>query len=120
MAAGFWRKLVITTPGDQEDLSEKELTELKSAGHVRRHYVISGRVQGVGFRYAVFYLAEELGLSGWVSNLKDGCVEMELQGLPESIDMLLYRLENHDRIVLESVNAEEMPLQWAGRFQVHS
>ena len=42
---------------------------------VARRYFISGRVQGVGFRYYVLREARALGLSGWVRNLMDGRVE---------------------------------------------
>lgn len=48
---------------------------------VRKHIIFSGRVQGVGFRYTACYLARSLGLTGWVKNLWDGDVEMEVQGM---------------------------------------
>jgi acylphosphatase len=41
---------------------------------------ISGRVQGVGFRYALRREAIAQGLSGWVRNRRDGTVEAMLQG----------------------------------------
>lgn len=47
---------------------------------VRKHIFFSGDVQGVGFRYRSFYIAQSLGLAGWVENLWDGRVEMEVQG----------------------------------------
>ena len=48
----------------------------------------TGRVQGVGFRMFVQQHASELGLTGWVRNMEDGSVEMEIQGDPEKIDKL--------------------------------
>ncbi|WP_337543100.1 acylphosphatase [Mitsuokella jalaludinii] len=48
----------------------------------------TGRVQGVGFRRFVQQHASELGLTGWVRNMEDGSVEMEIQGDPEKIDKL--------------------------------
>ena len=47
---------------------------------VRKHIIFYGRVQDVGFRYFSVYKARLLGLAGWVKNLDDGSVEMEVQG----------------------------------------
>jgi acylphosphatase len=41
---------------------------------------VTGRVQGVGYRYAVVDVARELGLTGWVRNALDGSVETWVQG----------------------------------------
>lgn len=50
------------------------------AHRVTRGYVVSGRVQGVGFRYFVLRQAEQLGLDGWVRNLDSGQVEIRASG----------------------------------------
>lgn len=118
MAAGFWRRLLSVSLREEEALEEEEERRLIRQGHVRRRYVVSGRVQEVGFRYTAFYIAEELGLSGWVSNLSDGRVEMELQGRPEMIDALLCRLDGTGRISITSIEEEEIALRRAGGFQV--
>ena len=47
--------------------------------------LVSGRVQGVGFRYFVLRLARAADLRGYVRNLPDGRVEFLLQGTPESV-----------------------------------
>lgn len=53
----------------------------------------SGRVQGVGFRFFVQQNSQELGLTGWVRNMSDGTVTMEIQGEQESVDELARRLQ---------------------------
>lgn len=47
-----------------------------------------GRVQGVGFRFFVQQTALQLGLCGWVRNMDDGSVTMEVQGTHEAVDVL--------------------------------
>jgi acylphosphatase len=44
-----------------------------------------GQVQGVGFRFTNTNLAQARSLTGWVRNMEDGSVEMELQGTPANI-----------------------------------
>lgn len=53
---------------------------------MRRHYVVCGRVQGVGFRQFTAEKARALRLAGWVKNLPDGNVEAEAEGSVEQID----------------------------------
>ena len=53
-----------------------------------RHYLVRGRVQGVGFRAFVQRKAAELGLAGWVRNCDDGSVEALAQGPPARLSEL--------------------------------
>jgi acylphosphatase len=53
-----------------------------------RRLLITGRVQGVGFRYALQDEAEKLGLAGWVRNRSDGSVEALAQGTPQALEAL--------------------------------
>ena len=52
----------------------------------------TGRVQGVGFRYFVQQNARELRVTGWVKNMDDGSVTMELQGTQDLIDEMEKRI----------------------------
>jgi acylphosphatase len=45
-----------------------------------------GRVQGVGFRFSVKEIAQGFDVVGWVANLPDGRVQLEVQGTPEEVD----------------------------------
>lgn len=53
---------------------------------VARHFLISGRVQGVGFRYFTQAAASREGLHGWVRNVPDGSVEVEAEGEADAIE----------------------------------
>ncbi len=47
--------------------------------------IFTGRVQGVGFRYATLQVAREFEVAGWVENLPDGRVQLEAEGRPEVV-----------------------------------
>jgi acylphosphatase len=53
---------------------------------MRRHLVITGRVQGVGYRDALRAEAERRGVAGWVRNRRDGSVEALLQGSDSAVE----------------------------------
>jgi acylphosphatase len=53
---------------------------------------VEGRVQGVGFRAFVHHQATTAGLSGWVRNLSDGAVEIQLEGPRAAIETVLPRV----------------------------
>lgn len=55
---------------------------------VARRFVVSGRVQGVGFRWFVQELAAVEGAAGWVRNRADGRVEALVQGEREAVDRI--------------------------------
>lgn len=53
------------------------------------HVKIFGRVQGVWFRASTKQKAEMLGITGWVKNTDDGCVEAIFEGEEEQIDKMI-------------------------------
>jgi acylphosphatase len=58
-----------------------------------RRYTVSGRVQGVGFRYFVEHAAEKIGIGGFVRNRRDGSVEVYAIGTHEQLRKLREALE---------------------------
>lgn len=78
---------------------------------VRKHIQFYGRVQGVGFRYHSTYKARELGLTGWVRNEYDGSVEMEVQGDPDRINLLLLYLYRQRFVQIEDMKEEQIELK---------
>ena len=52
---------------------------------VARRFLISGRVQGVGYRYFAREVAVREGVTGWVRNLSDGRVEARVEGEVEAV-----------------------------------
>jgi len=56
---------------------------------VRRRVIVHGRVQGVGFRFAVARAAEARAVTGWVRNRADGAVEAVFEGEPEPVESLI-------------------------------
>lgn len=56
---------------------------------VRAHAVVTGRVQGVGFRFTTVDQARRLGVRGWVRNQADGSVEVEVEGERAGVEALV-------------------------------
>lgn len=56
---------------------------------VTKHLLITGRVQGVGFRFYMERKARELGVTGWVRNRRDGAVEAMVQGSSGAVEAMI-------------------------------
>lgn len=67
---------------------------MPDGGIVAYHAVISGRVQGVGFRYSASRVAVKLQLRGWVRNSSDGTVLVHCEGEPGQVTKFLKWLES--------------------------
>ena len=85
-------KQLFSRPADEVEI---EPADYKNA--IRKAITVSGRVQGVGFRMFTQGEAKKLGLTGWVKNLNNGDVTMEVQGAPEVIDELITRLKKGNK-----------------------
>ena len=80
------------------------------------HIVVSGMVQGVGYRFFVTRLAASLGLAGWVKNLPDGRVEITAEGDRSLIESMISDLRTgHPYASVNRVAVEWGP--WSGRFR---
>ncbi len=80
------------------------------------HAVVTGRVQGVGFRYSTIRQAQAWGLVGSVSNRYDGSVEVQAEGPRSSLERLVEWLKRGPPGAhVRDVQVEWLP--WSGRFQ---
>lgn len=86
-----------------------------------RNFIVSGRVQGVGFRYATKRMAEQLELSGWVKNLPGGAVEVAATGDPRKLaafEAWLRAGPAHARVAGVAVTAAEPGADGLGGFHI--
>ncbi len=85
----------------------------------RWRLLIEGRVQGVGFRNSCNRRASELTLDGWVRNLSDGSVEVEIEGSPQAIrEMRLWCESGPREAKVEHLRASQIPLLGRDWFEV--
>lgn len=89
--------------------------EERNAGpnRARAHVIVSGRVQGVGFRAFVHLQAKNFGLDGWVRNCIDGTVETEVEGERAAIDTFLEHIRKGP--ILSHVEAVQVDWKEANR-----
>jgi acylphosphatase len=88
-----------------------------------RRYVVTGRVQGVGYRNFVEYTARKLGLSGFVRNLRNGNVEVFAMGAPQKLSELRKALAKGPMMAKVSGVSEEpseSDTAYDGEFRIES
>ena len=78
-------------------------------GERAKHIVFTGRVQGVGFRFTAFHIANRCQLSGWVRNCTNGDVEMVVQGRPDNIDDCIGDIQKSFAEYIRETKIEEVP-----------
>lgn len=79
----------------------------KDGKKVRAHLLISGRVQGVAFRYYTQDIAQSLRVKGWVRNCWDGKVEIVIEGEEEKVKKLIgWCYQGPGSAIVEKVDIE--------------
>ena len=101
------------SPAEQIDNSQFQPDEKR-----RYDIIFSGIVQGVGFRYEVWTLAQKLQLTGYVENLPDETVHAEIQGPKNKIMYLIECLKQVPRIHIENVVIDEIALKKELSFEI--
>jgi acylphosphatase len=86
---------------------------------IARHVRVTGLVQGVFFRAWTKEQADELGVTGWVRNCRDGSVEAQIEGDAQSLDQLVDRLRRGPPSArVEDLQAEEVQPDGSEQFDV--
>jgi len=86
---------------------------------IARRYLVTGRVQGVGYRDWTAHRARALELTGWVRNRSDGSVEIVAHGNQDALDRLAQSLvQGPPAAQVRSVRSEDAQAPEAGEFFV--
>jgi len=88
-----------------------------------KRFLISGRVQGVGYRYFAERAASRLSIRGYAKNLSDGRVEVYAIGTTEQLNELAGKLKRGpimSRVERVDENAAEILAKFAGDFTIES
>jgi acylphosphatase len=80
-----------------------------------KHYLVSGHVQGVGYRYFVLAAAGRLGIRGYVRNLSNGDVEVHAEGDEAALERFKRELEQGPRMA-RVTEVVESDLQSSGGY----
>ncbi|MGB6301225.1 MAG: acylphosphatase [Rivularia sp. (in: cyanobacteria)] len=85
----------------------------------RAHAFISGKVQGVGYRYSTMNAAKKLGVNGWVRNLADNRVEAVFEGTQEVVEeMIRWCHQGSDAAVVKDVQVEYAEAEGLQGFEI--
>jgi acylphosphatase len=84
---------------------------------IARIFQVSGRVQGVGFRWYVQRAADSLGLNGYVRNMRDGRVEVLAEGPEERVEALRLELIRGPHWGALVSGVEELDAELTGEFE---
>jgi acylphosphatase len=84
------------------------MTQIDPLIKARIQIVVTGRVQGVGFRAFVFDLAKQAGISGWVRNLGYNQVETVSEGSREKLEWFIEQVKNGPR----GCRVDQSDIEW--------
>ncbi|MBQ3336998.1 MAG: acylphosphatase [Selenomonadaceae bacterium] len=102
----FWRNIFGGTSEDAEPVAPVNLENA-----VRKAGRAEGRVQGVGFRFFVQSNAKAMGITGWVKNMSDGSVTMELQGEAPTVERLIAKIQRgNEWIKVTNFEQSDLPV----------
>lgn len=72
--------------------------------------VLTGRVHGVGYRFYALEKANQLGITGWVRNTRDGNVELEASGEPDTLSIFIDWIKiGPPRSIIKTISVTEIP-----------
>lgn len=79
---------------------------------IAKRVIFSGRVQGVGFRYTTKDLARGFEVCGWVKNLPEGTVELQVMGEEDEVEAFIREIAEESNVAhhIKSLSAEPIPL----------
>ena len=89
-------------------MGEIQLMPPQSENILTVNIKITGKVQGVGFRYFVLRQAQKLGINGWVSNKSNGDVEAFAQGEKADLEQFIAKVKEGPSFS----RAEDVSLNW--------
>lgn len=96
--------------------SKEVVNKMKNInGKVGAHILVSGRVQGVAFRYYARNIASQLGVGGWIKNLPDGKVELLVEGSKNSVEEMVEWCKRGPRMAeVEDIEVDWLP--YSGKY----
>jgi acylphosphatase len=87
----------------------------------RLRLVVSGRVQGVGYRWFVYETARRLGVTGWTRNCDDGTVEIEAEGGDTVLEELIAEIRTGNPMArVDGLKREQIAARGEKMFEIRS
>ena len=93
------------------DVEERKIPEFEADEERRYRIVFSGLVQGVGFRYEIWRMAEKIDVTGFAENLPNGNVLVEAQGEKNRLLYLVEYMKSIPRIYIKDVQIDEIEMK---------